>query len=122
MSTLKKLLILFFLVAFTLAIDENLTSSCSGIDHCVTCHSGYIFYVCDQCDSGYGVDTKYDGSDLCIFCDSVIPHCLECSNPEDAWNCGKCAPGYKLVTIQFQDDMCVQESSSGIEEGSQFLA
>lgn len=84
--------------------SPNLSSSCSGIDHCVTCHKGNIWYVCDQCDAGYGIDTKYDSSDECIYCDSVIPHCVDCSNKVDAWSCNQCAPGYKLVIVPLQDD------------------
>ena len=120
MSIIAKLLIFSVFLALAISIEttSEVNSSCSGIDHCLTCHSGNIWYVCDQCDPNYGVDTKYDGSDLCIYCDSAIPHCLECSNPEDAWNCGQCAPGYRLVTIQFQNDMCVQDT----EATTQFLA
>ena len=63
--------------------------SCQGIDHCVSCHRGHshIWYVCESCESGYGVDTKYTSSDICIWCDSAIPNCIACSNPIDAWNC-----------------------------------
>lgn len=111
-----KAFLLFFLALFTFSYaiaDEtsttsNLNSSCSGIDHCLTCHKGYIWYVCDQCDSGYGVDTKYDSSDECIYCDSVIPHCVDCSNKVDAWSCLQCAPGYRLVIVALHDDVCEQ--------------
>ena len=112
-----KILVIFliFLISLAFSIEtSDLNSSCSGIDHCITCHRGntYVFWVCDQCDPTYGIDTKYDSSDLCIYCDSVIPHCVECSNPEDAWGCNKCEDGYKLIIVPFQDDVCAKESGS----------
>ena len=113
MRTLLPLFLLFLLSPF------SFSSSCNGIDHCITCHRGntYIFWVCDQCDPQYGIDTKYDSSDVCIYCDSVIPHCLECSNKVDAWSCGRCVQGYQLVVVPLQNDLCVKESwtTEGIE-------
>jgi len=94
--------------------DKDINSSCHGIDHCVNCHKGHtlIFWVCDQCDAGYGIDTKYDSDDLCAYCSSVVPHCLECSNPINAWSCHKCEDGYQLVIIPLQDDRCIKSGNN----------
>ena len=110
---MKSLLIkiTFFLIMTSLVINQQ-NSSCHGIDHCTTCHAGLsrIFYVCDECDPQYGIDRKNFSSDLCVFCDSVIPHCVECSSPyiTEIWSCGKCADGYKLYIMQSKDDMCLK--------------
>jgi hypothetical protein len=106
------ILVMMLYGKFNLVDGGGVRSNCHGIDHCISCHRGdtYIFWVCDQCDQGYGVNTKYDSSDTCIYCDSVIANCLECSNPEDAWSCGKCAEGYELVVVPFKDDRCIKRS------------
>lgn len=127
---LSLIILSVFLLSFAFSIPTETTTdgvetSCSGIEHCVTCHRGtsYIFYVCDQCDPGYGVDTKYDSSDECIYCDSVIPHCVDCDNKVDAWSCHQCADGYKLIVIPFQDDVCSKEGQEiqKEENGVSFL-
>jgi hypothetical protein len=96
----------------TKTLSDNIKSSCFGMNHCASCHKGYIFYVCEGCDEGYGVNTKYFSNDECVYCQSVIPHCEECSNPIDAWNCSKCEDGYKLVKVSLHDDICVIDQIS----------
>jgi hypothetical protein len=90
---------------------DKLTYNCpKEINHCQSCHKGFFYIVCDQCDNGYGVNTKHSASDTCEYCPSVIDHCIECKNPIAAWSCTQCEDGYKIQINPGKDDICVKIS------------
>jgi len=110
-------------LADLISIDK-LEGSCHGIEHCVNCHEGKtkLFYVCDECEPGYGVDTKMVSSDLCVYCNSIIPNCVECSSPylTEVWSCTKCKDGYELVIVPQHNDICIKTGTNS-EDKLKFL-
>jgi hypothetical protein len=125
---MKTILLLFLIATNFVFADQiskyKLEGSCHGIDHCVNCHEGKskLFYICDQCEPGYGVDTKVVSSDLCVYCNSVIPNCVECSSPylTEVWSCTRCQDGYELVIVPQHNDICIK-TGSHLEEKLKFL-
>lgn len=72
--------ILFAVFITELTRNQVEGAGCISVEHCTACNTPR---VCDQCNVGYGIDSK----NRCQKCSTVIQNCVKCSSVSACTKC-----------------------------------